>query len=44
MVQYPTRPLTLAEFLTLTESDIAYELIDGQVVTRMLPKFFHSSV
>lgn len=43
MVQSPTQPLTLAEFLALPESDTAYELIDGQAIPKMSPKFFHSN-
>ncbi|AFZ20678.1 Uma2 family endonuclease [Allocoleopsis franciscana] len=36
--------LTLEEFLALPDNDVAYELIDGQAVPKMSPKFFHSSV
>lgn len=34
--------LTLAEFLKLPESDESLELVDGEVVPKMSPKFFHS--
>jgi Uma2 family endonuclease len=43
MVQSLTQALTLAEFLALPESDTAYELIDGQAIPKMSPKFFHSN-
>src|SRR4028119_1920033 len=36
--------LTLEEFLALPDNDVAYELIDGQAVPKMSPKFFHSTV
>ena len=35
-------PLTLEEFLGLPETDVTYELKDGQAVPKMSPKFFHS--
>jgi len=34
--------LTLEEFLALPNDDVACELIDGQAVPKMSPKFFHS--
>ncbi|HLO84004.1 MAG TPA: Uma2 family endonuclease [Nostocaceae cyanobacterium] len=34
--------LTLQEFLALPESDITYELIDGEAKPKMSPKRFHS--
>ncbi len=34
--------LTLAEFLRLPESDESFELVDGEVVPKKSPKFFHS--
>jgi Uma2 family endonuclease len=37
-------PLTLEEFLALPETDITYELKDGQAIPKMSPKFFHSSI
>lgn len=36
--------LTLAEFLRLPESDQSFELVDGELVPKMSPKFFHSSL
>lgn len=29
------------EFLRLLETDVSFELIDGGVVSKILPKFFH---
>ncbi|MBV8887333.1 MAG: Uma2 family endonuclease [Chroococcidiopsidaceae cyanobacterium CP_BM_RX_35] len=43
MVRSPTELLTLDEFLVLPEGNTAYELVDGQAVPKMSPKFFHSS-
>ena len=34
--------LTLEEFLCLPEFDESFELVDGEVVIKMSPKFFHS--
>ncbi|XWK86974.1 MAG: Uma2 family endonuclease [Phormidium sp.] len=34
--------LTLEEFLALPEDDVTYELVDGEVISKMSPKFFHS--
>jgi Uma2 family endonuclease len=34
--------LTLEEFLALPEDDITYEFVDGEVIPKMSPKFFHS--
>jgi Uma2 family endonuclease len=34
--------LTLEEFLALPESDVTYELVDGQAIPKMSPKRFHS--
>ncbi|NJK35761.1 MAG: Uma2 family endonuclease [Oscillatoriales cyanobacterium SM2_2_1] len=36
--------LTLTEFLALPEDDIACEWIEGEVVPKMSPKFFHSTL
>ncbi|MBD2197490.1 MULTISPECIES: Uma2 family endonuclease [Calothrix] len=38
--------LTLQEFLNLPpgEGDITYELVDGQAIPKMSPKFFHSKL
>ncbi|MBE9166621.1 Uma2 family endonuclease [Pleurocapsales cyanobacterium LEGE 06147] len=37
-----TKYLTLQEFFELPESDRPYELINGQAIPKMSPKFFHS--
>ena len=34
--------LTLEQFLSLPESDQSFELINGEIVVKMSPKFFHS--
>lgn len=34
--------LTLDEFLSLPENDESYELVDGEAIKKMSPKFFHS--
>jgi len=34
--------LTLEQFLNLPETDESYELIDGEAIKKMSPKFFHS--
>ena len=36
------KQLTLEEFLALPEGDVTYELVDGEVIPKMSPKFFHS--
>ncbi|NEO99867.1 MAG: Uma2 family endonuclease [Symploca sp. SIO2E9] len=36
--------LTLAEFLALPESDVTYELLEGEAVPKMSPKRFHSAL
>ncbi|MBD1889441.1 Uma2 family endonuclease [Trichocoleus sp. DQ-A3] len=36
--------LTLQDFLALPEGDVIYEFIDGQVVPKVSPKYFHSTV
>ncbi|KJH71742.1 Uma2 family endonuclease [Aliterella atlantica] len=38
------KKLTLAEFLALPVCDVANEFIEGQVVTKVLPKRFHAGV
>jgi Uma2 family endonuclease len=35
---------TLEAFLSLPESDESYELVNGEAVKKMSPKFFHSSL
>lgn len=34
--------LTLQEFLALPAGDVTYELIEGQAIAKMSPKYFHS--
>jgi len=36
--------LTLEQFLSLPENDESYELIDGEAIKKVSPKFFHSSL
>lgn len=36
--------LTLEQFWTLPEGETAYELIDGQAIPKVSPKYFHSSL
>jgi Uma2 family endonuclease len=36
--------LTLEQFLSLPESDESFELVNGEVVKKAIPKFFHSSL
>lgn len=36
--------LTLKEFLAMPESDITYELVEGEAIPKMSPKRFHSRV
>jgi Uma2 family endonuclease len=44
MVQTPTKTLTLAEFLTLAETDPASEYIDGKIIQKPMPKGSHSTI
>lgn len=37
-----TKKLTIEEFFALPEGDRPYELVDGQAISKMSPKFFHS--
>ena len=37
-----TTKLTIDEFFALPEGDRPYELVDGQAIAKMSPKFFHS--
>ena len=39
-----TNNLTLKDFLKLPETDLNHELIDGQAIPKMSPKFFHSRI
>lgn len=36
--------LTLDEFLALPDEDVYYELVDGQAIPKVSPKFFHSTL
>ena len=36
--------LTLEEFLKLPDIDESYELVEGEAIKKMSPKFFHSSL
>lgn len=36
------KELSLEEFFALPADDVTYELIDGQAIPKMSPKFFHS--
>jgi Uma2 family endonuclease len=36
--------LTLEEFLALAEGDVYYEFVDGQAVSKVSPKYFHSAL
>ena len=42
MVQAPTKPITLDEFLSLPETKPASEYIDGQIFQKPMPKGKHS--
>jgi Uma2 family endonuclease len=42
MVQSSSRPLTLQEYLAIPAGDVAYEFVDGQVIEKVPPKFFHA--
>jgi Uma2 family endonuclease len=42
MVQSSSKPLTLQEYLSIPTGDVAYELIDGQAIAKVSPKFFHA--
>lgn len=44
MVQTPTKPLTLDEFLQLAETKPASEFIDGQIIQKPMPQGKHSTV
>jgi Uma2 family endonuclease len=44
MVQTPTKPLTLDEFLKLSETKPASEFIDGQIIQKPMPQGKHSTV
>ncbi|NJN87078.1 MAG: Uma2 family endonuclease [Leptolyngbyaceae cyanobacterium SL_7_1] len=44
MVQTPTKPISLDEFLKLPETKPASEFIDGQIIQKPMPQGKHSSV
>jgi Uma2 family endonuclease len=44
VVQTPTRPITLEEFLQLPETKPASEYIDGQIIQKPMPKGRHSII
>ncbi len=43
MIAAPT-PLSLAEFLQLPEQDGIFELVDGEAIRKVSPKFFHAKL
>ena len=44
MVQSPVRPLTLEEFLALSETKPASEFINGQIIQKPMPQGEHSLI
>ncbi|MBD2125970.1 Uma2 family endonuclease [Microcoleus sp. ZQ-A2] len=44
MVQTPTKPLSLEEFLKLPETEPASEYIDGQIIQKPMPQGEHSVI
>ncbi len=44
MVQTPTKPLTLEEFLQLTETEPASEYIHGLIIQKPMPQGEHSAI
>jgi Uma2 family endonuclease len=42
MMQVTKKQLTLQDFLALPASDSAYELVNGEAIPKMSPKYFHS--
>jgi Uma2 family endonuclease len=44
MVQSPSKPITLEEFLQLPETQPASEYIDGQIVQKPMPQGKHSTI
>ncbi len=44
MVQMPTKPLTLEEFMKLPETEPASEYIDGQIIQKPMPQGKHSVI
>ncbi|MBE9011566.1 Uma2 family endonuclease [Pseudanabaenaceae cyanobacterium LEGE 13415] len=44
MVQSPTKPITLEEFLKLPETKPASEYVDGQIIQKPMPQGKHSTL
>ncbi len=44
MVQTPTQPVTLAEFLRLPETEPASEYVDGRIIQKPMPQGEHSAL
>ncbi len=44
MIQTLTKPLTLKEFLQLSETKPASEYIDGKIIPKPIPKGKHSTI
>jgi Uma2 family endonuclease len=44
MVQSPSRPIALEEFLQLPETKPASEYIDGQIIQKPMPQGKHSTI
>ncbi|NJL38598.1 MAG: Uma2 family endonuclease [Leptolyngbyaceae cyanobacterium RM2_2_4] len=44
MVQSPSKPITLGEFLKLPETEPASEYIDGQIIQKPMPQGKHSTI
>ncbi len=44
MVQIPTKPWTLEEFLELPETEPASEYVDGQIIQKPMPQGEHSTI
>ena len=44
MLQTPSKPLTLEEFLKLPETEPASEYIDGQIIQKPVPQGKHSTI
>ncbi|MBF2028241.1 MAG: Uma2 family endonuclease [Oscillatoriales cyanobacterium C42_A2020_001] len=44
MVQSPSKPITLEEFLDLPETEPASEYVDGQIIQKPMPQGKHSTI
>ena len=44
MVQSPSKPITLQEFLTLPETEPGSEYIDGKIIQKPMPQGKHSTI